>query len=108
MKHHHKYKMTVIVPSYNNGIYLRQCLDSILNQTVNFKYQVIITDDHSQDDSIDIIKEYAAKFPDIIFPLYSSQNCMLFKNMLKALEKMEICRFLGRKSRLYNICYKLV
>ena len=85
----HKYKMTVIVPSYNNGQYMRQCLDSILEQSVDFHYQIIITDDHSQDNSIEIIKEYEAKFPDKILALYSSQNCKLFKNVLKALEKMD-------------------
>ena len=39
--------MTVIVPSYNNGQYIRQALDSILMQKVTFDYQIIITDDSS-------------------------------------------------------------
>ena len=44
---HFQYKMTVIVPSYNNGQYIRQALDSILMQKVTFDYQIIITDDCS-------------------------------------------------------------
>lgn len=85
----HKYKMTVIMPSYNNGQYIRQALDSVLEQEVNFSYQIIITDDCSQDDSPRIIKEYAAKNPERILALYSDENCRLFRNMLKALQKMD-------------------
>jgi len=85
----YKYKMTVIMPSYNNGQYIRQALDSILEQEVNFNYQIIITDDCSQDDSPQIIKEYAGRYTDKILALYSDKNCRLFQNMLKALKKMD-------------------
>ena len=82
------YKMTIIMPSYNNGQYIRQALDSILEQEVNFNYQIIITDDCSQDDSPQIIKEYEEKYPEKILALYSDKNCRLFQNVLKALKKM--------------------
>ena len=85
----YQYKMTVIMPSYNNGQYIRQALDSILEQEVNFSYQIIITDDCSQDNSIQIIKEYEAKYPERILALYSDKNCRLFRNVLKALQKMD-------------------
>lgn len=85
----YQYKMTVIMPSYNNGQYIRQALDSILEQEVNFSYQIIITDDCSQDDSPQIINEYAKKFPDKILTLFSDENHRLFRNMLKALKKMD-------------------
>ncbi len=84
-----KYKMTIIMPSYNNGQYIAQALDSILEQEVNFSYQIIITDDCSQDNSIQIIKEYEAKYPERILALYSDKNCRLFRNVLKALQKMD-------------------
>lgn len=77
------------MPSYNNGQYIRQALDSILDQEVNFSYQIIITDDCSQDDSPQIIKEYAARFPERILTLYSDENCRLFRNVLKALKVMD-------------------
>ena len=84
----YRYKMTVIVPSYNNGQYIRQALDSILMQEVNFNYQIIITDDCSQDNSPEIIKEYEQKYSERILALYSEKNCRLFQNVLKALKKM--------------------
>ncbi len=53
-------KLSVIVLSCNNGKYLRQCLDSIVNQTYK-DLEIIISDDGSTDDSVDIIKEYVSK-----------------------------------------------
>lgn len=85
----HKYKMTIIMPSYNNGQYIRQAMDSILMQETDFNYQIIITDDYSNDDSPQIIAEYEAKYPEKILALYSKENCRLFCNVLKALEKMD-------------------
>mgnify|MGYP001049058666 CR=1 FL=1 len=84
-----QYKMTVIMPSYNNGQYIRQALDSILMQEVDFNYQIIITDDCSQDDSPNIIKEYEHLYPDRVLALYSDRNCRLFQNVLKALRQMD-------------------
>ena len=85
----YKYKMTVIMPSYNNGQYIKQALDSILVQEVDFDYQIIITDDGSQDNSPQIIKEYAEMYSDKVLALYSEKNCHLFQNMLKALKRMD-------------------
>lgn len=53
-------KVSVIVPVYNSSKYLRECLDSILNQTLK-EIEVIIIDDGSTDDSISIISEYEDK-----------------------------------------------
>ena len=47
----------IIIPSYNDARWLRKCLDSIKNQT--FKdYEVVVVDDMSTDNSVEIIKEY--------------------------------------------------
>lgn len=58
-------KLSVIVLSYNNSKYLRQCLDSIINQT-HKDLEIIISDDGSTDGSTDIINEYAEKDKRII------------------------------------------
>jgi len=52
-------KVSVIVPVYNAGKYLRQCLDSILAQSLE-DIEVICVDDGSTDDSREILEEYAA------------------------------------------------
>lgn len=58
------YRISIIVPVYNTGEYLRDCLDSIVNQTFD-DMEVIIIDDASSDNSLDILKEYASKYPQI-------------------------------------------
>ena len=58
-------KLSIIVVSYNEAEYLSECLDSILNQKVNFDYEIIIGDDGSSDNSLEIIKEYESKHKNI-------------------------------------------
>lgn len=56
--------LTIIVPIYNVELYLEQCLNSLVNQTVtNFK--VILVDDGSKDGSGIIAKRYAEKYPEM-------------------------------------------
>lgn len=53
-------KVSVIVPMYNVEEYLRECVDSILNQTLK-DIEVILVDDGSPDHCGDIAEEYARK-----------------------------------------------
>lgn len=59
---------------YNHAPYLRECLDGFVMQKTNFKFEAIVHDDASTDESADIIKEYAEKYPDIIIPIYEEEN----------------------------------
>lgn len=78
--------LTIIVPSYNRGKYIKECLDSIFMQKTSYSFHLIIPDDHSTDDSIEIIKEYQAKYPNKITLLESNVNQKLYKNVLRAYE----------------------
>lgn len=53
-------KVSVIIPVYNTGKYLRECLDSVVNQTLK-DIEIICVDDGSTDDSLAVLREYAAK-----------------------------------------------
>ena len=57
--------MTIIVPAYNAEEYIRQCLDSIVNQT-KINHKVIVVNDGSTDSTQSIVEEYVTKYPDII------------------------------------------
>ena len=59
---------------YNHEPYLRQCLDGFIMQKTNFKFEAIVHDDASKDGSAAIIKEYADKYPDIIKPIFETEN----------------------------------
>lgn len=52
-------KVSVIIPVYNVEKYLRQCMDSIVNQTLG-ELEIICVNDGTQDDSLSILEEYAS------------------------------------------------
>ncbi len=51
-------KVSIIVPVYNVAPYLRQCLDSLLQQTLK-EIEILCVNDGSTDDSLQILEEYA-------------------------------------------------
>lgn len=53
-------KVSVVIPVYNVENYLRECMDSIVNQTLE-DIEIICVNDGSTDSSLDILKEYASK-----------------------------------------------
>ena len=53
-------KVSVIIPVYNVEKYLRECLDSVVNQTLK-DIEIICVDDGSTDNSLEILNEYAQK-----------------------------------------------
>lgn len=66
-----KDKISVIVPIYNAEKYLRECLDSLINQTYT-NLEIILVNDGSKDNSYEIAKEYALK--DERIKLYTKEN----------------------------------
>ena len=59
---------------YNHEPYIRDCLEGFVMQKTNFRYVAIVHDDCSTDESATIIKEYATKYPNIIKPIYETEN----------------------------------
>ena len=57
-------KVSIIVPVYNSGKYLKTCLDSLVNQTLK-DIEIIAVDDCSTDNSILILMDYAKKYHNI-------------------------------------------
>lgn len=57
-------KLTVIIPVYNTGNFLKRCINSLINQTLK-ELEIIIVDDNSSDDSPKIAKEYASNYTNI-------------------------------------------
>lgn len=60
--------------TYNHAPYIRQCLDGFIMQQTDFAFEVLIHDDASTDGTTEIIKEYEAKYPDVIKPIYEEEN----------------------------------
>lgn len=60
------YSISVIIPNYNHAKFLKQRLDSVLSQTLK-PLEIIVLDDCSTDNSVQIIEEYLAIHPQISF-----------------------------------------
>ena len=67
-------KVTVRCITYNQKEYIRQCLDGFVLQQTNFRFEAIVHDDASTDGTAEIVREYAEKFPDIIKPIFETEN----------------------------------
>lgn len=66
--------VSVYCLTYNHENYIRDTLDGFVNQKTNFPFEVFVHDDASSDNTPVIIQEYASKYPDIIKPIFQSQN----------------------------------
>lgn len=67
------YKVSVIIPIYNTENYLRECLDSLVLQTIDMnEVEVLLIDDGFKDSSLLICREYATEYP--YFKVFHQEN----------------------------------
>ena len=84
MKKNEHIDISIVVPIYNTGKYLKKCIDSLLNQTKK-EIEIILINDGSTDNSEDIVKEY------------NDERIVYFKNKNQGIGKTR--NFGIRKSR---------
>lgn len=65
--------LTVAIPAYNMELYLKQCLDSLLVENKD-SLEIIVVDDGSEDLTGEISRQYAEKYPDIIYSFHKSNE----------------------------------
>ena len=80
-------KVSIIVLTYNQGRYLEQTLNSILNQKVDFEYEILIGEDCSIDNTREILMQYKNKYPDKIKLFLREKNKGAISNYLDILSK---------------------
>lgn len=69
-----KLLLSICCLTYNHGGFIREALEGMLMQKTNFGIEILIHDDASTDDTADIIREFEAKHPEIIKPIYQTEN----------------------------------
>lgn len=66
--------VSVLCTAFNHGKYIRDALEGFISQKTNFRFEVLVHDDASTDNTPEIIREYAAKYPEIIVPILQTEN----------------------------------
>jgi glycosyltransferase involved in cell wall biosynthesis len=65
---------TVLMLAYNHGPYIRESIESIINQKTSFPFELVIGEDCSKDDTRKIALEYEQSHPEIVRVIYSEKN----------------------------------
>ena len=66
--------LSIVCLTYNHEHYIRESIESFLNQDIDFKIEILIHDDASTDNTAKIIKEYEKLYPFLIKPVYEEIN----------------------------------
>ena len=80
-------KLTVLLAAYNGEKFLREQLDSILNQNLpqDIELKIIVRDDGSTDGTLDILKEYCDNYKDVV-SYYAGENVRTARSFLHLLK----------------------
>lgn len=66
--------VSICCTTYNHEKYIEEAIKSFLMQKVNFKFEILIHDDASTDNTANIIRKYEEKYPNLIKPIYQKEN----------------------------------
>ena len=85
--------------TYNHEPYIRDAIEGFLMQKTDFPFEILIHDDASTDGTADIIREYEAKYPDIIKPIYQTEN-----QYSKGIKVSQVYQFPRAKGKYIALC----
>ena len=75
-------KLSICVSTYNQSLYIGECLDSLLKQEVDFDYEIVVSDDCSTDGTREVVERYSCTYPDKIRNVSPIINGGPFKNYI--------------------------
>lgn len=78
--------LSVCMVSYNQEAYIREALDSVLGQKTTFAFEVIVSDDCSKDNTLTLLRDYEAQYPNIVKVITGEQNLGYPNNQRRSLE----------------------
>ena len=67
-------KVSVMCLTYNHKNFIREALDSFVMQKTTFPFEILVHDDASTDGTDDIVREYIAKYPDLVRGVFQTEN----------------------------------
>jgi glycosyltransferase involved in cell wall biosynthesis len=79
-------KLSICTITYNHGNYIRDALESFLSQNTNFDYEIIISDDCSTDNTLEIVESFALKYPGKFRIMRHEKNVGMIPNFKEAID----------------------
>lgn len=67
-------RVSIICNAYNHEAYIADALEGFVMQKTTFPFEVLVHDDASTDNTAQIIREYEEKYPQLIKPIYETEN----------------------------------
>lgn len=67
-------KVSICCHAYNHEKYIAQTLQGFVSQITDFRFEIIVHDDASTDNTQNIIQEYVDLYPDLFIPIYETEN----------------------------------
>lgn len=66
--------VSIVCDAYNHEKYIADALEGFVMQKTNFAFEVLVHDDASTDRTAEIIRDYEKRYPDLIKPIYETEN----------------------------------
>lgn len=82
--------------TYNHEKFIAEAIDSFLMQKTNFKFEILLHDDASTDRTQEIIKQYELQYPELIKPIYQTENQYSKGNSVNAVNLINLNRAKGK------------
>jgi len=73
-------RVSICVTAYNHGSFIRQCLQSLVDQRSTSPFEVVVGEDCSTDDTRAVVLEFARRYPAVVRPLLPERNLGMFAN----------------------------
>ncbi len=86
--------VSIICNVYNQENYVRDALEGFVMQQTNFTFEVLVHDDASTDHTADIVREYEQKYPELIKPIYQTEN--QYSKFDRTIRRLQAARAKGK------------
>ncbi|WP_151752556.1 glycosyltransferase family 2 protein, partial [Acinetobacter bereziniae] len=80
-------KVSICVVTYNQEKYIAECLESLVQQVTNFRFEIIVGEDCSTDSTRSIVQTYVEKYPNLIVALFHKDNVGGVENIKQVYKK---------------------
>src|ERR1035441_2170073 len=79
-------KVSILTTTYNQARFVPEMIEGVLEQKTRFKFELVIGDDASTDDTREVIARYQQQAPGVIRPMFYKENLGFPRNSFRTLE----------------------